>query len=194
MPTITRQLATELGRVLVPSALVCALLAAPAAAEDALRRWAIVATEDVRQSGLADLLIAEATKLPEIELVDRDELDRFAHELAIGSLAIPADRARAGRLLRANAPVLLSNSASDPAGTWRVVICECRQGARLSAVDIARQSASLEEAARLVSAEIARVREHYSGGIRLVVGVPPLVSRNLEHRYDHQRALAERWR
>jgi hypothetical protein len=170
---MTRHQATALGRVLVPSAIVCALLAAPAAADDALRRWAIVAADDVRQSGLADLLIAEATKLPAIELVERDELDRFANELAIGSLAAPAGRAKAGRLLRADALVLLSPVASDPAGKLRLVICECRQGARLTAVDIARQSASLEDSARLVSAEIARVRQHYSGGIRLVVGVPP---------------------
>ena len=179
---------TPVVRMLVTWAIACALLSAPAAADDALRRWAIVAADEVRQSGLADLLIAEATKLPAIELVERDELDRVANELAIGSLVAPdgvAGRAKAGRLLRADALLLLSPAAGDPAGTLRLVICECRQGARLTAVDIARQSVSLEDSARLAAAEIARVRQHYGGGIRLVVGVPPLVSRNLEHRFDH---------
>ena len=154
---------TPVVRMLVTSAIACALLSAPAAADDALRRWAIVAADEVRQSGLADLLIAEATKLPAIELVERDELDRVANELAISSLVAPdgvAGRAKAGRLLRADALLLLSPAAGDPAGTLRLVICECRQGARLAAVDIARQSVSVEDSARLAAAEIARVRQH----------------------------------
>ena len=80
-----------------------------ACAAEGLKRWAILASPEVRQGGLGDLLTAEATRLPGLELVERAELDRILGELTLASLGAadgPERRLQAGRLLRADALVL----------------------------------------------------------------------------------------
>jgi hypothetical protein len=67
----------------------------------------------------------------------------------------------------------------------RVVVVDCRQGARLATFETGIKKSSLARTARSVAAEMDRVRVHFADGIRLVIGVTPFVSRNLEHQHDH---------
>ncbi|MBC7815624.1 MAG: hypothetical protein IAG10_01855, partial [Planctomycetaceae bacterium] len=169
-------------------AAIALCLVTTACAAEGLNRWAIVAPEAIRQSGLADLLLVEAGKLARMELVERDELDRVAKELELESLAGAggaAQRLKAGRLLRADALVLLKSVSASESNRLRVVIVDCRQGARLATFETVIEKSSLERTARSVAAEMDRARVHFADGIRLVIGVTPLVSRNLEHQHDH---------
>ncbi len=163
-------------------------LATTSRAADELNRWAIVASADVQKTGLADLVLAEASKLERIEFVERDALDRVVKELELESLAGSggvSQRMNAGRALRADALVLLTSVSKAESSRLRVVVCDARQGTRLATFETEVEKASLDRTAKSVVAEIARVRDHFADGVRLVVGVTPFVSRNLEHRHDH---------
>ncbi|MBC7821148.1 MAG: hypothetical protein IAG10_30035, partial [Planctomycetaceae bacterium] len=173
--------------ILLKAAIALCLVVTECAA-GGLNRWAIVATEEIRASGLADLVLVEAGKLARMELVERDELDRVTNELELESLAGAADvlqRLKAGRLLRADALVVLKSVAASESNRLRVVIVDGRQGARLATFETAVEKSSLERTAQSVAAEMERVRVHFADGVRLVIGVTPFVSRNLEHQHDH---------
>lgn len=151
-----------------------------AAAEAGLERWAIIASPAATERGLSDLLAVELTKLEGIELVEREDLDRIANELGVARLSAAEgspQRLKVGQLLQADALIVLAPP--------QVVICECRQGARLAEFEFAEDEGSPELTARNIAAEIQRIRKHFAGGIRLIVGVSPFLSQNLEHRYDH---------
>lgn len=157
----------------------------------AFRRWAIVAAKDLEASGFPDLLTVKLSQQPGFDLVERSELDRVADERQLTLLWSPAgsaERLRLGRQLDAHALVLLSRPEAEK-GLVRLVVCECRQGARLlvSQIDLA---GDVEQAARRVTSQLGRVRQHFAGGVKLLIGVPPFLSQNLEHDYDH---LQSRW-
>lgn len=157
-------------------------------AAEGLSRWAIVASPEVQKSGLADVVWAEASTLDRLEFVERSELDRVAKELELESLAGAdgvAQRINAGRVLQADVLVLLKTVSKSESNPLRVVICDTRQGARLASFETVLNKATFDQTAKSVVAEMARVRSHFAEGIRLVVGVTPFVSRNLEHRHDH---------
>jgi hypothetical protein len=125
-------------RVLV-AGLVCTLLAAAddsvAADSGPLRRWAVVGDPAVREAGLSDLVTAELAQLPQVELVEREELQRAIQELELSQLhtaAQPAGRLRLGALVKADALILLSSSKHDGKRFVRVVTCDCVSGARLA--------------------------------------------------------------
>jgi hypothetical protein len=71
-------------------AVVCSLLCVPSnparADEPVYRRWAIVATPAVQQTGLPDLLTAELSQLRHIELVERDQIVEATRELEIDAV------------------------------------------------------------------------------------------------------------
>lgn len=153
-----------------------------------LDRWAIVASSEIRNSGLSDLVLVQAGKRAGREFVERDQLDRVTGELELQSLAgarAVSERLEAGRLLRADALVLMHPVSAAESKRLRIVICDCRHGTRLSTWETGFEKATLDRVARQVAAEIDRVQDHFADGVQLVIGVTPFVSRNLEHRYDH---------
>ena len=173
--------------ILLKTAIALCLVVTECAA-GGLNRWAIVATEEIRASGLADLVLIEAGKLSRMELVERDELERVANEFELDSLAGAAgvsQRLKAGRLLRADALVVLKSVAASESNRLRVVMIDSRRGARLATFETAIAKPSLERTAQSVAAEMERVRSHFADGVRLVIGVTPFISRNLEHQHDH---------
>ena len=126
--------------------------------------------------------------MPRIEFVERDELNRVAKELELESLTGAggvSQRLKAGRLLRAEALVVLKSISLAQSNRLRVVVVDCRQGVRLATFETGIEKSSLDRTARSVAAEMDRVRVHFADGIRLVIGVTPFVSRNLEHQHDH---------
>ncbi len=174
-------------RILLAFAIV-SWLAMTSWAAEGFSRWAIVASPEVQKSGLADVVWAEASKFDRVEFVERVELNRVAKELELETLAGAggvSQRIQAGRLLQAKVLVLLTSVATPESNRLRVIICDTSQGARLANSETLVEKESLDQTAKSVVAEIARVRDHFAEGIRLVVGVTPFVSRNLEHRHDH---------
>lgn len=101
---------------------VCLLAAAPGLvfSDDApepdshLKRWAILADDDLRKTGISDLLAVELTS-PGFELVEREQIDAVLAEqqLARSFGAVgTANRVQLGQLLHADALVLLRRDAA----------------------------------------------------------------------------------
>lgn len=116
--------------VLLGGAIACATNEAG----PAYRRWAILASKEVRASGLDDLLAVRLSQSPELELVDRSELERLTDELELDAVLGPPGREKRlqlGRLLPADALALLSLEQRDEGRVLQLIVSECRYGARL---------------------------------------------------------------
>ncbi len=85
----------------------------------ATRRWAIVALDE-KSKGLADLLTVEASSWPNVELLEREQIDRVLAEMQLNSSGL-VDRnetVQFGQLAKADALILVNwDSPSAPAKT-----------------------------------------------------------------------------
>lgn len=160
------------------------------ASEPAFRRWAILSAPEVREAGISDLLTAKLSER-EFELVERDQLEAVLKELKLSQLlgSQTGERMSLGARLRADVLVLLSVVEVEQSRLLKVVISECRQGARLRAEFLpwsaAGKVAAPDELARLCEQLAIETRTQYAGGVRELVAVTPLLSKNLTRDFDH---------
>ena len=164
--------------------------AAVDAAEVPLHRWAILAAPEVREAGISDLLTAKLSER-EFELVERDQLEAVLKELKLSQLlgSQTSERLSLGARLRADVLVLLSVVEIEQSRLLKVVIGECRQGARLRAEFVpwssAGKVAAPDELAQLCEKIAVETRTQFSGGVRELVAITPLLSKNLTREFDH---------
>ena len=174
------------------------------------RRWAVLATEPLERTGLADLVTAKLSAQADMELVERQQfLAVVGEQQRSASLAGAAagERLKLGNLLGAEAVVLLSGEKKgtgpicrngpegaphkldlSPFSHVKLVIADCRCGARLRVDLIACADDDLEEWAAVCVARIDQTRRHFAGGLRQVIGVTPFLSKSLTHDHDHLQA------
>ena len=158
------------------------------AASAAFRTWAVLSSPDLHSSGLEDQVIAGLSPDQAIMLVDRAHLDLVAKELSLSGMSNSSGtglRQKAGRIVKADALVLLSRETAAGKDLVRLIICECRCGARLRVDYMPLENGKVEAAARQILAAIQETRRHFPQGLRQVLGVPPFVSRTLTHEYDY---------
>ena len=191
---------------------LCCLLAAStcctaAEADDTLQRWAVVAAEPLRDTGFSDLLAAELSAREGLELVERENLAEILAELELSAsmgAEAAAKRVELGRLLSANALVLVSleererppdrvdrekRSAADETETFlRLVISDCRYGARLRLEYLPYSADRLDRLSVGCADLVDQTRSHFAGGVEQVIAVTPFLSKNLTHDYDHLQA------
>jgi len=178
--------------------LMAALLAARAAGQEPrpaagqpvamLRTWAVLASEELRKSGLEDQVLAGLGADKTMTLVDREHLDLVAREQALASLLDSSGagfRRQAGAAVKADALVILNHESIEGKQYVRLVVCETRGGARLRVELIALEDGKSDEAGKAIVSAIQDVRKHFAQGVKRVYGVPPFVSRCLTHEYDH---------
>ncbi len=157
----------------------------------AYQRWAIVSSKQLQQDGFPDLLTAELSRTKEIELVERDRLAAVTKELELSSLAGSAtasERLKLGRLLGAEALVLLTVEEREKKRSVRLVVSECIYGARLRTEWLPYDPDQREQLADKVAQLVLQTRRHFSGGIRQLIGVPHFVSKNLTYEHNHLQA------
>ncbi|NLX24270.1 MAG: hypothetical protein GXY55_21690 [Phycisphaerae bacterium] len=164
---------------------------AKVSAPSALCRWAIVATTDVEQSGLADVLATELSQRPGVQLLERAEVEAATRELALSQVAgsgFPNVRLQLGRLLKADALILLAvetvGEDADQRESLRIVISETTCGARLHLDSLEHPIADPQVFTQHVAGMVDRVINQYASGLLRVVAVPPFVSDNISHEYD----------
>ncbi len=165
--------------------------ACAAGEEHAYRRLAIIASDRVRETGLSDLLTARLAEKGGVELVERDQLEEVMQELEMTALlgaSGASQRLKLGRLVRADALVVLSFQERDKRRFMKLVISDCLFGARLCIEFLPYTDDELGELASQCVSLIKGVREQYAHGINYMIGVSPFVSRNLVHDYDHLQA------
>lgn len=169
---------------------------ATGADDQPLRRWAVLASQDLQQAGLSDLLMVELAKVKGVELVEREQLAAATKELEVSTLfgfEAAEGRLKLGRLLKADALLLISLEEREidvrqKRQFLRAVISECRLGARLHAANIPYEPGEVESLARRCAAKVQETLRRFAHGIKQIVGVPPLVSKNLVHDYDRFQA------
>jgi hypothetical protein len=155
------------------------------------RRWAIVVTPELRGGGLSDLLTARLSEDASIELVEREQLDLALRELDLAT-HFGADgagrRLALGKLLKADALVLLSERRNEDQPFLRLVVSDCVYGARLSEEFRPMKESQPAEAADWALAAIRSTRKRFRAGITHLIAVPPFLSKNLTHEHDHWQA------
>lgn len=165
-------------------------LLAPALAEQrALPRWALMATDDVADCGLLDLLTVELSRDDSLQLVERAHLQMVMRELELSALVKPgrvSDRLQLGKTLKANALMVLSFDGAADKRRLDVVVCDADRGIRLWQGTFAYHGeADVEKLVRECAATVDEVRQRFAVGVRHVVAVPPFLSEDFEQRFDY---------
>lgn len=164
------------------------LAASTLGAETAPRRWAIFAGPAVRESGLADLLTARLSERKDLKLVERDRLDLALRELKLSACLAPeaaGERLRLGRILKADRLLLLALEELESEKLLRLVISDADYGARLRSDALPYDPDELEALCDRCAKRLAATEKQFADGIRYLIGVPPFLSKNLTHEYDH---------
>ncbi|HLQ46678.1 MAG TPA: CsgG/HfaB family protein, partial [Planctomycetaceae bacterium] len=177
----------------------------------AFRGWAVLATNELREIGLSDLLTANLSQ-HDFALVEREQLDAVLREIELSRLLsfdAAAQRLKVGQLVKADALVLLSLVENDKNKFVKLVISDCQYGSRLrldhfpfagngqerrplspraEAASDARgeggsrpEPATLEQLVQDVAGAVDETRKRFAHGVERIVAVSPFLSKNLTH-------------
>lgn len=155
--------------------------------EQALGRWAVLASPDVRESGVSDLLMAQLTAA-KLSLVEREQLDVVIREIELSKLfnaAAAAQRLQVGQLAKADALILMSLIERDGKKSVRMIVCECRYGSRLKLEQFELDKARLDQIVSDIAGEVEKTRVKFARGVQRIVAVSPFLSKSLSHEFDH---------
>lgn len=174
-----------------PIVVLAALSSAVAAAGEevpGLRSWAVLASATTQQSGVSDLVAVELSRVEGVQLVEREQWGKIAEELELSAMfgaKATAGRLALGKRLKADALILMDQATQDGKPVLRVAVLDCRYGARLRMAWFPWSDGGAEAAVKEVVALALEARSQFARGIRRVIGVSPMVSKNLGHQYDH---------
>ncbi|MCH8805788.1 MAG: carboxypeptidase regulatory-like domain-containing protein [Planctomycetes bacterium] len=171
-------------KILAISPLLAALLSSAQATE----KWAIVTSQDLVDAPLSALLTLALLELPELDLVERDQIAVVTGELtlstALGSEAA-GQRLEWGRRLSADRMLFLVQEQLGNDAFIRAVFSDTATGARLWVEFLPYSEAKTEEVVREITVNLLRARAQFAGGVKRVIAVPDFVSKTLTHDHDH---------
>jgi hypothetical protein len=171
--------------VCVALALLC--LAPLSSRAEAYGRWAVITSGTEEEGQLSDLVLAELTRVPGLELVEREALAKLADEQALsGALSAEgsASRLKLGRMLRADALVLTKLTGPEQNRELQLTVAECKAGARLRVETLPWKTENLPILVEHVKALVLELRARFANGITQVYAVPSFVSQSLSRDYD----------
>ena len=190
--TSSRHVFTAAFVAAVAFAATSAVASEPAATPPAsLHRWGILATEDVRATGLPDLIGAALSADTSLELVERELLAETLREIDLASVLgakSTAARLQVGKTLGAQGLMLLSMEKHAGRNALRFDLCDCRYGVRLRSELLPYSAADREGLVRQCVARLGDVRRQHESGVRRIVCVTDFVSRNVQNTYAHMQA------
>ena len=148
------------------------------------KRWAVLASEALKADGTADLITAAMSQAG-YQLVERDQLSAVTNEQQLLAVAAngAANRVQLGKLLQADALLLLSTEKAGEKTVVKLTIADTRQGARLRAARLPSGNTAALVAGVVQSADEARDR--FAQGVKWVVAVPHFLSKDIAHDFDH---------
>lgn len=153
-------------------------------ADDAkFRRWAIIATPEVTETALPDLLTAQLSQDESVELVERERLREATRELQLAALIKAGNveqRLQLGKTLGSDALMVVSIEERQGKRRLRVVVCGAKLGVRLWDGSFAFDGAELNDLVKQCATTVAEVRQRFANGIQHIVAVPPFLSQNFE--------------
>ena len=159
-----------------------------AAEEISVQRWAIITSEKFQTAGVADLVTAALSEHDGIELVERDDDELLEEELELATLTKATsvtERLRLGERVSADVLLLLDVEDGDEEPLVKIVVSDCRTGARLRLAFSLFTTERPDQMVPVVVEVVDDVRRRFAQGVRYVVGVSPLSALNLTHRFDH---------
>jgi len=163
------------------------LLFAGLPARAGYQRWAVITSGSPEESQFSDLLLAALTEVPELELVERAELEKLSHEQELSgafSAEGSADRLKIGRMLRADALVLAKIGGPAEGRELELIVAECNCGARLDRQTLPWSADDLPALVRYTAGQVTDIRTRFANGISRVYGVPSFTSQSLSRDYD----------
>jgi len=158
-------------------------LPAPAA----YTRWAVITSGTPEEGQLSDLLVAGLSKVPGLELVEREQIAGLAHEQALSgacSAEGSADRLQLGKILRADALLLTELTGTKDTPEIRIIIADTRYGVRLYSERLSWNTENIPALAAHVQEQVLTVRTRFAAGLTRIYGVPQLVSQSLSREYE----------
>jgi hypothetical protein len=161
-----------------------------AAALAAPQRWALISTDAVSKTALPDLLTAELSRAADIQLVERDQLAAALKEQEVATLlgAEGKERLALGKLLKADVLAILSTETQGEKTVLTVCLADTKTGARLAFQRLPFAASDVMKATGEISALINQMRSRFAGGLKMLVGVPHFLSKDLSHDNDHLQA------
>ncbi|MDA0807497.1 MAG: hypothetical protein O2945_07485 [Planctomycetota bacterium] len=190
---ILRRIASTLSSLVLIMAVAGDCLAAD---PTSFRRWAVVGDTATRDSGLSDLVAAELAQWENVELVEREELQRAIQELELSQLHTAAElagRLQLGALMNADALLLLSFGNHDGKSFVRAVTCDCVSGARLAYEQFAFSEPRIDELADQVTDTVSETLARFPSGVQRLVTVSPFLSKDFSHDFDHLQNACAAW-
>lgn len=161
-----------------------------------LRTWAVIGDSVARASGLTDLVTAELASLKKVELVEREELRRVTQEIELSQLhtaSQSAGRLQLGKLIKADALVLLSSGKHDGKPFLRVVTCDCVTGARLAFEQFPYIESQVDKLSSEVAGVVAGTIARFPAGVQRLVTVSPFLSKDFSHDFDYLQNASAAW-
>lgn len=152
-----------------------------------LNRWAVLATSEVQESGLADQLTASLSAAG-FSLLERATMKQALDELKVGQLLEPADakeRLRLGKMLRADACVVLAIEKRNDKAFLRSVICDTQTGARLRWDVFPFAPANAGQLSQRISDIASKTKERFRTGEPKLIAVTPFLSREFSRQHNH---------
>ena len=154
----------------------------------AYRRWAVLPTRKLATSGVADLLMDEVGhSAGGVQFVEREQLAAITEEQRLSAMlgADAAQRVALGKLLKADALIMLTDDRAGEKDFVRLVVADTSLGIRIAAAHIPIAADKSGQAVKALASAIDQARRRFAGGVKLVVGVPPFLSKDLTHEHDH---------
>lgn len=169
---------------------------AASATSSPFRRCAVIADEAVRRTGVSDLVTSELLAGEKLQLVEREQLDSVLQEIELSQLHRAAhayERTQTGRLLKADALILISQGKHQQTQFLRVVICDCQSGARLSSEQFEYSTDETASLAVRVGAFVLDTLRRFPRGVENLVTVSPFLSKNFTHQHDGLQNACSAW-
>jgi hypothetical protein len=151
------------------------------------RRLAVLPAQGLARSGLSDLLTLELSNLSGVSLVEREQLAAITEEQRLSAMAgsDAAGRVALGKLLKADALIIVSNERIGNIDYIRLVVADTAMGVRLADSRVPMSANQSEKTVKALSTTIDQARRRFPQGVKLVVGVSPFLSKDLTHENDY---------
>ncbi len=141
---------------------------------------------NIDRSPVGVLLEQRLLANPRAAWLERTEIDAVLRERQLQSLfgaAAIDERAKIGRLLKADLLVLLASPLKPSSKSVNLVVCETAYGLRLAAMTV--PSGKPESDAAMLEGAVDRAIQRHREKITEIAAVPPFVSRDLSYERNH---------
>jgi hypothetical protein len=158
-----------------------------AKAPEVSRNWAIIANNNIEQTGLSDLLTAVLSSKESLELVERSEFETILEEQELSSLSELNSfqgRTQLGKLIGADRLLILNGSLSAGTVELDLFIADVVTGSRLFHEELKFSETNVETAAIGIAQVVSEVDARFTDGVTAVVGLPYFLSKSLGREHN----------